>query len=754
LADPARSDAGTVWVLDDISTQRQTTRDMAALYQNASVGILVTRERKLQRYNPKFAEIAGFSGDEGVGLPARALYRSDEEYETLGREAAQSLNQGKTFQKELWMRRRDGREVWIRLSCYVESLETPTLGTVWFVEDVTEAKRTAEQLRHTAREMETIIQSAPVAFVFTCNERVLSYNSRFAEMFGIDGDDEVGQPGSRLYRSLEEYQAIGARAFPLLSQGKPFQAELWLRRRDGTDFWANLYGYVLNPDDPSEGTVWICEDRTAAKQAEEELRFAKERAEAANRAKSQFLANMSHELRTPLNAILGYAQILKHEQPLDARQSVGLNTIQQSGEHLLTLINDILDLSRIEAGRLDLFPGAFQLAPFLEVITDIIRIRAQQKSIAFVFALPPGLPRAVIGDERRLRQVLLNLLGNAVKFTDHGQVIFRVQAAAADGARARLRFEIEDTGLGIEAAHLEAIFQPFEQAGDLQRRRGGTGLGLAISRQMVRLMGSDIHVQSTVGRGSLLWFELELAFAPPQPATTTVRFPVSYQGAHKTILIVDDVAENRAVLYDMLTPLGFDLMEASDGAAALELAGRTPPDLIIMDTVMPGMDGLTATWRLREMPRFRQAPIIAISASASEADRERCLTGGANAFLPKPIDLTDLLAEVGRLLRVSWIYDGAAPPPAAASERALPARAPVAPRAAAVAQLPLALRDTLAQALIQLDAEAVARAIDVVDMHDPALARSLALLAGEFQYERILHLLQAVDAPPAREAPP
>ena len=411
---------------------------------------------------------------------------------------------------------------------------------------------------------------------------------------------------------------------------------------------------------------------------------AKDAAVVANRAKSTFLATMSHELRTPLNAILGFAQILRAERRLNARQIRGVEIILQAGEQLLTLINDILDLSRIEAGKIELQASPVRLADFLRGITDIIRFKAEEKGLRFDFEGTAELAHAVHVDEKRLRQVLLNLLSNAVKFTERGRVSLRVQLlegeAGSEVGRLRLRFEVGDSGIGIPAEELQTIFEPFEQSADVQSRFGGTGLGLSISRQLVRLMGGDIHVESSAGLGSRFWFDLDLPtgmtesphLARSYPATVT-----GYQGARKTLLVVDDVEANRRLLVDFLSPLGFDVVEADSGEACLRLAPMLRPDLIAMDSVMPSMDGLEATRRLRLLPALENVPVIAVSASASAEDEQRCLAGGVNAFLPKPVDLEQLLLEIGRLLRLTWtaVEPGAAAA-AAAAEAAQPMVAP------------------------------------------------------------------------------
>ena len=388
-----------------------------------------------------------------------------------------------------------------------------------------------------------------------------------------------------------------------------------------------------------------------------ELVAAKERAEDANRAKSAFLANMSHDLRTPLNGILGFSQILELDQSLSARQLAGIGIIRQSGEHLLTLINDILDLAKIESGKAELFPFDVELPGFLQVIADIIRVKAEQKpELEFVSEFAADLPRVIRVDGTRLRQILLNLLDNAVKFTDRGQVTLRVGFTPPS----TLRIDVRDTGVGMTPEQLRRIFNPFEQVGDARRRSAGTGLGLVTSREFVRLMGSDIQVQSRFGEGSSFAVELdvpEVHLAAPTYPSAPKPAMAGYRGRRRKVLVVDDVSENRAVLMDMLGRFGFLTFEASSGSEGLVQAQAIVPDLILMDIVMPDLYGHDVITHMRRLPALRSVPIVAVSASATPEMREQCVSAGADAFLSKPIDLKALLQRTTALLDLSWTED-------------------------------------------------------------------------------------------------
>ena len=402
------------------------------------------------------------------------------------------------------------------------------------------------------------------------------------------------------------------------------------------------------------------------KRIEKQLRFAEEVAQNSSQAKSEFLANMSHELRTPLNGILGFTQILQRTESLTEKGRKGVGIIYQCGSHLLTLINDVLDLSKIEARKLELHPVDFYLPAFIDSVTEICRIRAEQKVIAFHVELDPDLPTGIHADEKRLRQVLINLLGNAIKFTHQGSVTFKVQVIGQESnangqTNYKIRFQVIDTGTGITSEQAEKIFQPFEQVGNQKQQSEGTGLGLAISQKIVLLIGGQIQVESEFGKGSTFWFEAKLPESKDWAKVSRVVEQgtiIGYQGQRRTILIADDRWENRSVIVNLLEPVGFTVVEASQGEEGWEQALAHKPDLIITDLVMPILDGFELINRLRESGQFKEIAIIASSASVFAIDQHKSIDVGADVFLPKPVEAETLLEMLRQFLQLEWIFDG------------------------------------------------------------------------------------------------
>lgn len=472
-----------------------------------------------------------------------------------------------------------------------------------------------------------------------------------------------------------------------------------------------------------------------------ELREAKEAADAANHAKSDFLANISHELRTPLNGILGYAQILQCSQNIPEKERHNVQIIHQCGSHLLTLINDVLDISKIEARKLELVPTTIHLPAFLQGVVEICRIKAEQKKLKFIYESSENLPIGIETDEKRLRQVLINLLGNAIKFTAKGSVTLavRVKPNPTDPATVHIRFAVQDTGTGIAPEHLERIFLPFEQTEKAKLQTEGTGLGLAISQTIVELMNSQIQVRSELGVGSVFEFEIVCPLAEnwiESNTVTNIGRIQGYAGEPRTILIVDDRWENRSVIVNLLEPIGFSLIEANNGQEGLDKAKEIQPDLIIADLAMPVMSGFEMTRLLRSLEAFRKLPIIASSASVSNIDRQQSLEAGYDDFLPKPVSASELLDQLEHHLQLEWIYQADATEVAAPTTEAASATI-VIPSATELTNLYKA-----AQAGYVIDIQTEANRLKALDVKYTAFADQVLQLAEEFEDEAIANLIQ------------
>lgn len=583
---------------------------------------------------------------------------------------AGEANQPLSWTEELDFSVVNGRKRSSLINCSLIRQEDGSAYLIAFLTDVTEHRRAENALRDSERRFRALWEFAPVAVVMVAPAgKILLINSKAEQTFGYNREELIGKhieifipPKSReIHRRYRRRYVTEEQNSRPMGTGRTFFA----LHKDGREFPVDV---ALDYSDAVDGGVIVAYviDITEQKATESALSNAKEAAEAANRSKSLFLANMSHELRTPLNAILGYAQILRQEKGVSEQQVKGLDTINSSGRHLLQLINDLLDLSKIESGRMELSLADFHLSGFLLNITDMMEVKAKEKQIDFQYEYDSALPIGIVADEKKLRQILLNILGNALKFTDSGRIEFTVCSLSDSyGTQTNpkydsIRFKIKDTGPGIPHDQQKDIFLPFQQDQKGIHAAEGTGLGLSISRKLVRMMGGELYVQSSPGNGSVFWFEIEVekieAFdqVPVIPRFGRV---IGYQGQRRTILVVDDNADNRSVLMNMLQPLGFQLHEAVNGKECCMLCEKLVPDLILLDLQMPVMDGFETTRRIRGMDIPQQPIIFAVTASVFENARLEAFKVGVNDFLDKPIETERLLNAINTHLKLVWSYE-------------------------------------------------------------------------------------------------
>lgn len=716
-------------------------RSLAEAQEVAHVGswTLDARTRQLAWSKEMFRIFGCDPRQPAPAYPEWQRHVHPDDWPLLDRSVQQALQAGASLEVEARIVRPDGaiRHLVAKAKVWRGS-EDEIVRLLGTAQDITERKQTEDKLRKLSRAIE---QSTATVIVTDRHGRIEYVNPYFSRMTGYSFEEVCGQ-NPRILKSGMHPREFFKELWDQILAGKDWHGEFFNKKKNGENYWESA---SISPikNDAGEITHFVAvgEDITERKRVAAELQRAKEAAEAATRAKSTFLANMSHEIRTPMNAILGFSQLMQRDAALTPGQKHHLETISRSGEHLLALINDILEMSRIEAGRVALNPANFDLHAILAGVERLFRIRTDAKKLQFTVERMGNVPQFVFGDEGKLRQVLINLLGNAVKFTDHGNVSLRVRAQHRKSSGFRLLAEIEDTGPGMSPEELERLFQHFEQTSTGRKSGGGTGLGLAISRQIARLMGGDITVSSQVGTGSIFRLEIELAegaakAVEPRNAERQVLRLEPGQPTYR-VLIADDNQENRELLAQLLGPIGFETRSVGDGEQAVREFQAWRPHLLLIDLRMPGTDGSEAMRQIRSSPGGGNVKIIIVSASVFAEDRDAALAHGANDFLGKPFREAALFELIRKHLLVEYVYRDEA----VSEGSAQPAERPGAVSAEALARLPEKLLAALREATLNGDTVRLNQLLQQVADGDAVLAQSLRHLVDQYDHDTLTRLL-------------
>jgi len=615
-----------------------------------------------------------------------------------------------------------------------------------------------QQAEATLRQLQRAVETTRVGITISDNQGHIVYtNPADAQMHSYTVDELLGQP-SNIF-TLPDFCDHETRRLQDSEQFLYWERERMNIRKDGSTFPVKLISNpIYNPTGERTGIVTICEDITERKQAEEDLKHAKEVAEAANRAKSIFLANMSHELRSPLNAILGFAQVISRSQTLPSEHQEHVEIISRSGEHLLTLINQVLDLSKIEAGRITLNEKNFDLHRLLHDVEDMFVLKADNKHLQLLFEWGDSVPQYICTDDVKLRQVLINLLNNAMKFTQEGGVTVRIEncqlniencketALDPQSSIVNLQFSISDTGPGIAPEEIDKVFEAFGQTETGRQTQEGTGLGLPISRKFVQLMGGDMHVTSDVGCGTTFTFDIQVKVvdvADMETGALTRRVIALESGQPRyRMLIVDDKVTHRQLLIKLLNPFGFELREAKNGQEAIALWEEWEPHLIWMDMRMPVLDGYEATKHIKsEILNSKseiQTIIIAVTASSYEEEQAMILSVGCDDYLRKPFKEANVFEIMHKHLGVRFVYEESEK--SKVKSRKSESEDVLTPEV--LAALPAEWLADLKQGAEEVDVELLSSTLEQIRERNVVLADTLARLVEDFAYDEILALVQ------------
>jgi PAS domain S-box-containing protein len=624
--------------------------------------IVISPRHKIKTVNAAACALLGYDERELMNQPVEKIFAEGAGAEGQGfDELIQLIESGFIIRNvDQTLRSKKGATIPVSFSSSVMRDDRGDIqGIVCVAQDITERKRTEEMLERLSRQNELILKSAGEGIYGVDLQGDITFvNPAATRALGMSSGELIGRPHHRILHHTradgQPYPTAECSILAALKDGSVHEgADELFWRKDGSSFPIEFISTPIREQGQVVGAVVTFKDITERLQAAQELKEAKEAAEAANQAKSAFLATMSHEIRTPMNGIIGMTQ-LALDTELTAEQRQFLNMVKTSADSLLMVINDILDFSKIEAGRLDLDPVDFQLRDCLEDSVRSMALRAHEKSLELAFHATSDVPDALVGDSGRLRQILVNLVGNAVKFTDEGEVVVRAELVEDRGHEVELCFCVRDTGIGIPAEKRSTIFEAFTQADSSTTRRfGGTGLGLAITAQLVQMMGGRIWVESEPGKGSTFWFTARFTVqSSPQPKAV----PAQVRDLqHLPVLIVDDNATNRRILQEMLKNWRMRPTAVEAGSSALAAieqassAGRPYP-LILVDGHMPEMDGFTLVEQIQQNPALTGAAIMMLTSGGNRGDIARCRELGIAAYLTKPVKQSELLEAIMKVL--------------------------------------------------------------------------------------------------------
>jgi PAS domain S-box-containing protein len=641
----------------DLRAREVELQRMALVASNTASLVTVCDARgRIEWVNDSFVRVTGYAREEAVGRHAVELMRGPgTDGETAARIDA-CLRAGEGIKNiEILNFAKGGRPYWVEVEIQPVFDRDGVLTNFVAVEnDITQRKADRQLLEESSARFKALFEDSPVpALIKGADNRMIQVNRALAQMLGASIEDLIGREPLDFIHPDEVDDVRRLRAEFDGRIGEPIEFERRYLCADGSVVWTRTHAVRLAPPGVEPYVVAVLENVTDNKATEQALREAKEAAEAASRAKSQFLANMSHEIRTPMNGVLGMTELLLGT-PLTERQKRFAEAVYRSGESLLEIINDILDLSKIEAGRLELDSADFSMRALVEDVFELLAPRAHAKRIELAYRIAPDVPNALRGDPLRLRQVLTNLVGNAIKFTERGEVVLDVTLAAVEGARVRTRFAVRDTGIGMKPEAVARLFGVFMQADQsMSRRYGGTGLGLAISKHLVELMGGTITAESRVGEGSVFCFEVDL---PPGDAAALPAPPIDFSAlAGRRVLVVDDNPTNRSITEAHLHTAGIESASAENGLQALDMlhaaAGvGVPFDAAVVDMKMPLMDGITLAHRIRADETLAAIKMVMLTSLASGDETQHAQQAGIEICLVKPVRQSHLLQAIAASL--------------------------------------------------------------------------------------------------------